>query len=136
MVSFTVETDSSVDEKKVEKRLVMALESVVRSGEVEATQEVPVDTGRLKNSIKTLRLDKYTRALVANAEYAAAVEKGTDPHTINPTDADALFWEGASHPVMSVQHPGTPAQPFMQPALDYMRSIAGDKFDFYLSGKV
>lgn len=38
---------------------------------------------------------------------------GTKPHTIRPRTKKALFWQGASHPVAKVEHPGTPPFDFL-----------------------
>jgi hypothetical protein len=46
------------------------------------------------------------------------VEYGTSPHVIKPVNKRALYWPGAAHPVASVNHPGTRAQPFMRPAIE------------------
>lgn len=43
----------------------------------EAKQRVPVDTGRLKNSISVKKLKPYLYQLVAQSNYAAYVEFGT-----------------------------------------------------------
>lgn len=56
-------------------------------------------------------------SMSAGMEYAEAVEKGTAPHRIEAVNKKALWWPGASHPVKSVQHPGSAAYPFMVPAL-------------------
>jgi hypothetical protein len=48
------------------------------------------------------------------ANYAAYVEYGTKPHTIVARSKKALYWPGADHPVMSVNHPGTKPNPFME----------------------
>jgi hypothetical protein len=48
------------------------------------------------------------------ASYARFVEFGTLPHRIMAKDAQALYWPGADHPVKSVQHPGTKANPYME----------------------
>lgn len=47
------------------------------------------------------------------AAYAAYVEFGTSPHVIRPKNALALYWEGADHPIKSVNHPGTKPQDYM-----------------------
>lgn len=47
------------------------------------------------------------------ASYARFVEFGTAPHMIYPKDKQALYWEGAQHPVKSVFHPGTQADDYM-----------------------
>lgn len=44
-------------------------------------------------------------------------EVGTRPHVIEAKNAQALFWDGARHPVKRVNHPGTEAQPHLRPAL-------------------
>lgn len=52
-----------------------------------------------------------------NVKYAAIHQFGgkTRPHKINARPGKALFWPGASHPVASVNHPGStiPARPFL-----------------------
>lgn len=50
--------------------------------------------------------------------YASYVVSGTRPHTILPRAKQALYWPGAAHPVRSVQHPSTKANPFMSDALE------------------
>lgn len=54
----------------------------------------------------------------ASADHAKYVEFGTDPHTIEADDAEALHFEidGESVFAQSVQHPGTKPQPFIRPA--------------------
>lgn len=42
---------------------------------------------------------------------------GTQAHTITATNAQALFWPGAAHPVQSVQHPGTSPNPYPEEAM-------------------
>lgn len=48
----------------------------------------------------------------------AMMEFGTAPHIIRPRNAGALWWEGARHPVMLVNHPGTRPKPWLKPAAD------------------
>lgn len=45
--------------------------------------------------------------------YAESVHEGARAHVIRPRNARALFWPGASHPVMSVNHPGNAPNPFL-----------------------
>lgn len=64
--------------------------------------------------------DKTVIYLVtSNAEYAAFVEFGTDPHVITADNKDALKFEVGGETVFatSVDHPGTEAQPYMRPAV-------------------
>lgn len=62
--------------------------------------------------------NRFVRAKVFNnARYAMAVHDGTPPHEIRPRRKQALWWEGAAHPVARVSHPGTQARPFLYRAL-------------------
>lgn len=51
-------------------------------------------------------------------KHAIGLERGNPPHVIFPKNKQALYWEGAAHPVRKVNHPGNPAYPFMRPAFD------------------
>lgn len=85
-----------------------------------------VQTGRLRASI-THEVVTDSRGLVArigsNVEYARYVEEGTPPHRIEAgvltgrSSKKALHWKGARHPVLTVNHPGTRARPYLLPAL-------------------
>jgi len=91
---------------------------------------VPWRTGFLTQSFRA----ELTTGLLRwfpTASYAPYVEFGTKPHTIVPRDKKALYWPGASHPVMRVNHPGTKPNAFMeriiaasQPEIDTMFGIA------------
>lgn len=83
----------------------------------EAKRRVPVDTGELKASIHAEPVTGRTVTVRASADHAAAVELGTGPHIIEPDTKQALYWPGAAHPVKRVYHPGTPAQPYLRPAV-------------------
>lgn len=87
----------------------------------DAREHCPVDTGELKASIRTEHGQGYGRVWVGT-DHWRYVEYGTAPHIITPRDKQALFWPGAQHPVARVHHPGTPAQPFMRPAIYKRRS--------------
>ena len=73
------------------------------------------DTGVLKGSITCkpngLEVDVFT-----NVEYSVYMEYGTSPHAI--IGYPFLYWEGASHPVDYVIHPGTKAYLYMTTAFD------------------
>lgn len=88
----------------------------------------PVDTGRLRASIRVhsrvtpgggLRIG---RRIQAHVNYSAYVELGTKHHIIRPRMKKALWWEGATHPMSIVRHPGTRPQPFLRPALYFIRT--------------
>lgn len=80
----------------------------------------PVRTGALVRTIKVR--GRRIRIGDATVDYALAVEYGTRPHQITPVRKKALFWPGALHPVKTVHHPGTRAQPFIRPAVYQYRT--------------
>lgn len=94
----------------------------------EAKQQVPVDSGDLRNSIKVTtrarrgQVSATVRAGDKKAFYAHMVEFGTAAHLIpkpsrkKSSERIALFFGGKV--VSKVQHPGTRPQPFMRPAFD------------------
>lgn len=86
-----------------------------------AQRAAPVKTGSLRRSLHTETVQSSrSLAIVAvgtDLSYAPLVEHGTRAHIIYPRDKQALWWPGARHPVRSVHHPGTKAQPYLIPAL-------------------
>lgn len=88
-----------------------------------AKRRTPVDTGRLRSSIAIEPQSElpYVVRVGTNVQYALGVEFGTSPHIIKPKNKKALFWKGANHPVKSVKHPGTKAQPFLFPSWEEER---------------
>ena len=78
-----------------------------------ATQPtVPYKTGNLINSFKQEVFSLYGK-IFPTAKYSLYVHEGTKPHYIFPKNKQALYWEGARHPVKSVYHPGTSSNPYM-----------------------
>jgi len=101
--------------------LRQAVTSAALIVQTDAAQRAPVKTGNLRRSLHTEVLTS-TRSLAivqvgTDVVYARAIEYGTSPHTIYPRSKKALMWPGARHPVRSVRHPGSPARPFLLPAL-------------------
>lgn len=91
----------------------------------DAKRYCPKRTGALEDSIEhhVEGGDLIVSATGSDEEtYAAYVELGTMPHVIRPKTKQALYWEGAAHPVKVVHHPGTKPQPFLRPALFTERS--------------
>lgn len=74
---------------------------------------VPWRSGFLTQSFRA-NLTANVLRWFPTASYAPYVEFGTKPHVITPTVKGALYWPGASHPVRSVNHPGTRPNPFME----------------------
>ncbi len=107
--------------KKFPAWIAAGLSTAIKISAWEITREVqketPVKTGSLKRSIVP-RFSHLRAVIEPKAKYAIFVHEGTRPHTIFPTRKKALYWKGALHPVMSVQHPGTKANRFMERGLD------------------
>lgn len=104
----------------LEDELPAAMDEIALKIEREAKENAPVDTGTLRGSIDHVVeeiADGYTAVIGTNVKYAEEVEFGTGPHTItgNPlrftVDGEVVF-------ATEVNHPGTPAQPYLGPALD------------------
>lgn len=56
------------------------------------------------------------------AKYALSVNDGTGPFEIKPKNKKALYWQGASHPVKKVKHPGLKGQHYMEKIRDKAQS--------------
>ncbi len=95
-----------------------------------ATEFVPVDQGMLKKSLHTEN-EFLHKEVVADSPYAAYVEFGTSPHFPPPDaligwakrtmglkddEAKKVGWAIAR----KIAREGTPSQPFMKPATDYV----------------
>lgn len=92
-----------------------------RSAMARAKRNVPVDTGRLRDSIEVRRRGPMNYAIGSDVAYAAYVEKGTAPHVITG-DPLHFYADGEEVFATRVEHPGTPAQPYLRPALRETRS--------------
>jgi len=82
---------------------------------------VPVDTGRLKNSIGMRREGGRKIIVEAKAPYAGFVEYGTRPHVIRPRRKKVLRFEVDGKVVFTtrVYHPGTSPQPYWRPSFEH-----------------
>ncbi|MET9517418.1 HK97 gp10 family phage protein [Streptomyces sp. NPDC002994] len=85
--------------------------------ENDAKRFAAVDTGLMRSRIYHEVNRGELRVGVRNVDYWMTVEFGSAPHVIVPNTKKALHWPGAAHPVARVNHPGTPVQPFLRPAL-------------------
>ena len=77
-----------------------------------------VVTGHLRRSITTKMGDLEATIHTSNVKYAVIVEKGSKPHIIRPKNKKALYWKGAKRPVKLVNHPGSKAKPYLEPAFE------------------
>jgi len=107
--------------KKFPGWIASGLQVAISKSALEVTDEVkketPTKTGALKSSVRPTIT--HLRAVIEpHKKYAIFVHEGTRPHTIYPIRKKALYWQGAMHPVMSVKHPGTKPNRFMQRGLD------------------
>ena len=93
------------------------LERLASAIEADAKAACPVKTGKLAGSIEHEVVGQVAR-IGSNVSYAAVVEMGSGPHIIRATTAKVLANRETGQvfgPV--VHHPGTPAQPYLRPAL-------------------
>lgn len=102
---------------EVDRAAASYLRKVAIEIENDAKRFVPIATGQLRAGIYREVNGLDARIGVRNVGHWSAVEYGTGPHIIRPVNKRALHWPGAAHPVAVVNHPGTPAQPFLRPAL-------------------
>jgi len=114
---------------KVERNILRsALRQGVNVFKVEAKQEVPVDEGDLRDSIRVSVRSKggtvYAAVKVGGkkAPHAYLVEFGTAAHKIKAKPQHALSFSGVA--VQEVDHPGARAKPFVRPTFDSKSSAA------------
>ena len=67
-----------------------------------------------------------------NLEYSEYIEDGTSPHIINGNPY--LYWEGASHPVRRVNHPGNKAYLYMETAFNTQTEDLEDRISDIIEG--
>ncbi|MCC0679550.1 MULTISPECIES: hypothetical protein [unclassified Clostridioides] len=72
---------------------------------------------RLKGSYEW-QGDNVRLALSHGVDYGVFLEKGTNPHIITARNGGYLFWDGASHPVKQVNHPGSRPYPIIMPTIE------------------
>ncbi len=77
----------------------------------------PVNTGRLRNSIKVKAIKGGI--LIWMASYGQEVEFGSSPHIIKPVNKKALKFKSEKDTVFAkvVHHPGTRPNPFIRNTL-------------------
>ena len=117
-MNIRMEVDTSklnLDSDKVNKAVSQELEKTAHRIERQAKELAPIDTGELRRSITT-EGSGLDYEISTNLEYSEYIEDGTSPHIINGNPY--LYWEGASHPVRSVNHPGNRAYLYMETACD------------------
>jgi len=123
MATFSVESpDLTRLQKKleqspkiVEKHLQNAIGASIAELHKNAVKGVvPWRTGYLTHSFGLgITIGRLFGRIRPTAKYAVHVHEGTRPHVIKAKKGGGLFWKGATHPVKSVNHPGTKPNKFM-----------------------
>lgn len=102
---------------------VLVCENVAATMERHAKDNAPWKdrTAHARQSINgksTANGNTVTMTIAHGVRYGQYLEKGTPPHIIKPKNKKALFWNGASHPVKMVHHPGTEPHAAIVPAAE------------------
>lgn len=109
-------------------------QEIIKDSKRYLEQNGNIDTKKLYGSIKgryaMLGAKGHNYLVKASAKHAIYIEEGTRPHIIKAKNAKALRFFSGDKPVFvkQVNHPGTKASPFMEPALsdnipDFVRGI-------------
>lgn len=122
MVQVTVEVDTSALSEKLSPEKMQEVTSKGIEYSAEETVRTlmmnsPVDHGLLKSWFIDSISDTEA-SIKTPAEYASYVNDGTDPYVIEPVSAQALYWDGADHPVKRVHHPGITGRHFVEDSID------------------
>lgn len=110
------------------------LETAARQVVNRAKVLAPVDTGRLRSSIRVEARRTFTLRSVytigSDVEYADMVHGGTKPHIIRPKTKQVLRFKVGGKTVFArvVKHPGTKARPFLDRALREVAAARGYSF--------
>ena len=133
-MNIRMEVDTSklnLDADKVNKAVSQELEKTAHRIERQAKELAPIDTGELRRSIVT-EGSGLDYEIGTNLEYSEYIEDGTSPHIINGNPY--LYWEGASHPVRSVNHPGNRAYLYMETAFNTQTEDLEDRISDIIEG--
>lgn len=100
------------------------IKRTIRDIEATIKRLAPVDTGTLRHSYQWSRLGRHRYAVGTDVDYGPDVEYGTAPHLITPNGDGPLTFpvDDGWVSTYEVEHPGTPAQPHVRPALEQHRS--------------
>lgn len=119
---FADDLESIADE--IDEAIDEGTRRTALSVEVSAKEFAPVKTGDLKGDIAAIKLGPAKWSVGSTKEYAPPTEYGSKPHPITPDAKEYLhfFIDGDEIFTKHVDHPGTPAQPFLRPAIHRHRS--------------
>ena len=117
---FAVELIKLSEESKdnVQKAIKKSAFNIESQAKKNLATNKSVITGHLRRSIATKMGDLEATIHTSNVKYAVIVEKGSKAHVIRPKNKKALYWKGAKRPVNLVNHPGSKAKPYLEPAFE------------------
>lgn len=123
-MKLDVNIKTTFEKTGVLNKLEKALEVAMYMMEGEAIRKAPVDTGNLRAKIKAHKINPHKWILSDGVDYGVFLEYGTEPHIIRPKFKKALKFKVGGKVVFAkvVHHPGTNAQPYFRPALDYTKA--------------
>lgn len=100
-----------------------SVDKVLATGEKIARAAAPSETGELKGGIQSVKLTRVTGAVRSTADHTMPQEDGAVPHDIPRSFGRPPPWGfGAAWDRPGAWHPGNRAQPFLAPALAWMRA--------------
>lgn len=110
---------------KIKMRASEALGEVLNDIADDARRLVPKDTRELHDSIQVEHIPGALEgSVVAGTDHWSATEYGSEPHLIEANGDYSLHnSETGEYFGRIVNHPGTPEQPFLRPALYKKRKI-------------
>jgi len=102
----------------IKEILEKALPDIARRFRNELVLKCPVDTGRLRASIK-VKVEGNS-LIIWMVNYGKYIEFGSPPHVIKPKDKKALKFKSGNDVVFSkeVRHPGSRPNPFIRTAIN------------------
>ena len=111
--------------QEVEKQTLIgfreSVENTVEEIYRDILKNIPYKTGALKRSVNIIYKKQGQEATIeATAKHASFVEYGTRAHIIRPKSKKALAFNSGNKMTFAkkVNHPGTKARPFMEPAFN------------------
>lgn len=108
---------------RIERLADKATEKITREVFREIQRRVPVDTGELLDSLG-ITVVNGTGIITVGTDHWAPTEFGSGPHIIRSSGPWSLHnRETGERFGREVHHPGTPAQPFIRPAVYKRRAL-------------
>lgn len=121
MADFKLDRNGLV---KVKMNAAKTLHNVLNDIADDARRLVPKDTMELHDSIEVVHIEgSLEGSVVVGTDHWAPTEYGSEPHIIEASGDYSLTNGSGEYYGRIVNHPGTPEQPFMRPALYKKRQI-------------